>query len=122
MAHFVKVENGIVTDGIVADQDVIDSGLFGNPSLWIQTSYNTHGNVHYGPDGKPDGGVALRGNYASVGYRYIKSLDVFVAPKPYTSWDLNRNTYLWEPPIPFPNDGNNYYWDEPTVSWVLAEQ
>ena len=60
MSHFAKVEDGVVTDVLVISQDVIDTGLFGEPSLWVQTSYNTHGGVHYGPDGKPDGGVALR--------------------------------------------------------------
>jgi hypothetical protein len=41
MAHFAKVENGIVTQVIVAGQDVIDSNIFGEG--WVQTSYNTHG-------------------------------------------------------------------------------
>jgi hypothetical protein len=38
MSHFAKVENGIVTDVTVAEQDFIDSGALGDPSLWVQTS------------------------------------------------------------------------------------
>ena len=120
MAHFVKVENGIVVQGIVADQDVIDSGLFGDPSLWVQTSYNTHGNIHVGPDGLPDGGVALRGNYAGVGDIYDAVNDVFYTQKPLESWVLNQNTWRWEAPIPYPTDGKEYTWDEPSLTWVLV--
>jgi len=47
MAHFAKIdENNKVTQVIVAEQDVINTGLFGDPASWIQTSYNTHGGVH----------------------------------------------------------------------------
>ena len=48
MAHYAKIENGIVTQVIVAEQDFIDSGVAGDPSTWIQTSYNTHAGVHAG--------------------------------------------------------------------------
>ena len=105
MAHFAKVENGIVTQVIVAEQDFIDSGAVGSPSQWVQTSYNTRGGVHYGQDGNPDGGVALRGNYAGVGYTYDSAHDVFYAPQPTSpgDWVLNTTTWLWEdqtPPTP----------------------
>jgi hypothetical protein len=109
MSHFAKVENGIVTQVIVAEQDVIDSGAFG--AGWIQTSYNTHGNQH--PENRP-----LRGNYAGIGYTYDQANDVFYAPQPYPSWTLNQTTWLWEAPIPYPADSKRYYWDEPTTSWV----
>lgn len=109
MSHFAKVENGIVTQVIVAEQDVIDSGLFGDG--WVQTSYNTVGGQH--PDGKP-----LRKNYAGIGHIYDITQDAFYAPKPYPSWTLNENTCLWNPPIPMPNDGDRYTWDEQTTSWV----
>lgn len=116
MAHFAKVENGTVTQVIVADQEFIDSGVVG--SGWVQTSYNTHGGVHYGPDGKPDGGVALRKNYAVVGGVYDVTRDAFYAPRPYPSWTLNEQTCWWEPPIPMPTDGY-YKWDEASRSWVM---
>jgi hypothetical protein len=118
MSHFAKVENGIVTEVIVADQEVIDSGLFGDPSSWVQTSYNTLANVHYGPDRKPDGGVPLRGNYALMGSTYDQENDVFYAQPVFPSWKLNRTTWSWEAPTPYPADDKNYYWDEPTTSWV----
>ena len=115
MAHFAKVENGIVTQVIVAGQDVIDSGLFGEPSSWVQTSYNTRGGVHYGQDGQPDGGEALRMNYAGIGYTYNGI--GFAAPQPYPSWTLDQATYLWNPPTPMPVDNKKYQWDETTTSW-----
>ena len=118
MAHFAKVENGIVTQVIVAGQDVIDSGLFGEPSSWVQTSYNTRGGVHYGQDNQPDGGVALRANYAGIGYTYDAQNDVFYAPQPYPSWTISAPTWVWQSPTPYPTDGKLYTWDEATLSWV----
>lgn len=117
MSHFAKVINGLVEDVIVAEQDVIDSGLFGDPSLWIQTSYNTYGNVHLGPDRKPDGGIALRGNYASAGSIYDATNDVFYGPQPFNGWLLNESTWLWEPPTPRPL-GGRWKWDNATEQWV----
>ena len=116
MSHFAKVENGIVKEVIVAEQDFINTGVVGDPALWVQTSYNTRGGVHYGQDGQPDGGIALRMNYAGIGYNYDGI--GFYAPQPYPSWTLDPNTYLWQPPVPYPNDGKLYTWDEATQSWV----
>ena len=116
MSHFAKVESGIVTQVIVADQDVIDSGMFG--SGWVQTSYNTSGGVHYGKDGQPDGGVALRKNYAGIGYSYDVVRDAFISPKPYSSWTLVEQTCQWTAPIPMPTDDKRYTWDEATLAWV----
>lgn len=99
MAHFAQIENGVVTSVIVAEQDFIDSGLVGDPSSWVQTSYNTRGNVHYNQNNEPDGGVALRGNYAGTGYIYDVTNDVFYEPQPDFDWTLNKNTWLWEAPL-----------------------
>lgn len=118
MAHFAKVENGTVTQVIVADQDFIDSGAVGDPASWVQTSYNTRGGVHYGQDGNPDGGVALRKNYAGIGYTYDAQRDAFIPPKPFDSWVLVDESALWEAPTPMPTDGKRYTWDEATTSWV----
>ena len=123
MAHFAKVENGIVTQVLVIEQDEIDTGNWGDPGSWVQTSYNTRGGVHYGPDGKPDGGVALRKNYAGIGDTYDATLDAFYMPQPYPSWSLNFDTCLWEAPVPKPEPvpGSDYrwIWDEATQSWVI---
>ena len=84
MSHFAKINNdGIVQRVIVADQDFIDSGVVGDAINWVQTSYNTRGGVHYAPNShEPDGGVALRKNYAGKGYTYDSDKDAFIAPKP----------------------------------------
>ena len=112
MSHFALVnEQGIVEQVIVAEQDVIDSGLFGNPSSWVQTSYNTHGGQH------PEG-CALRKNYAGVGFTYDSTRDAFIAPKPFASWLLNEEKCIWESPIPYPNDKKIYNWDETVLNWV----
>lgn len=111
MAHFAKVEGGIVTEVIVAEQDVIDTGLFGDPASWVQTSYNTHGGQH--PEGRP-----LRKNFAGIGFVYDVGRDAFIPPRPFPSWVLNEDTCLWECPVPYPQDGALYVWDEQTTSWV----
>lgn len=117
MSHFARVIDGLVTEVLVIEQDVINTGLFGDPSLWLQTSYNTRGGVHYGPDGQPDG-PGFRKNYAGVGFAYDALLDAFIPPKPYPSWLLDTQTCLWEAPVPYPNNGKLYAWDEQTLSWV----
>lgn len=116
MSHFAQIDtDNIVIQVIVAEQDFIDSGLVGEPSRWIQTSYNTHGGQH--PEGRP-----LRKNYAGIGYSYDPVLDAFIPPKPFESWVLNEETGLWGPPIPYPSDGNVYEWDESTASWVATDK
>ena len=113
MSHFAQIdENNIVTQVIVIEQDVVDTGLFGDPASWIQTSYNTSGGVHL------LGGTPLRKNYAGIGYTYDNTRDAFIPPKPYNSWVLNEDTCLWEAPTPMPTDGKIYNWDEATTSWV----
>ena len=112
MAHFAKVENGIVTEVLVIDQDVIDTGLFGDPALWVQTSYNTHGGQH--PEGRP-----LRKNYAGIGFTYDAERDAFYAPQPFPSWVLDEDTCYWIAPVLYPTDGEPYAWDEDAQAWVL---
>ena len=117
MSHFAEVKNGIVTQVIVAEQDFINT--LPNPNEWIQTSYNTRENVHYGQNNEPDGGVALRGNYAGIDYIYDAQNDVFYPPKPMPSWVLNTLKWKWVPPTVYPDDGKDYIWNESTVSWEL---
>jgi len=129
MSHFAKVENGIVVEVIVAEQDFIDSGVVGNPEDWVQTSYNTRGNVHYKFDEEtkkmvPSGGIALRGNYAGIGSTYNKTVDVFYGPQTFSSWNLNTSTWTWEAPVPSPtlNEGEFAYWDENSLSWKIDKE
>ena len=125
MAHFALVQNGLVTDVVVADQDFINTGALGDPANWVQTSYNTYGGVHYVPNSDPrvpseDQSKAINKNYAGIGYSWDGI--GFAAPQPYPSWTLNPDTYLWEAPVPYPQDGKVYTWDEATQSWVEVPQ
>jgi hypothetical protein len=120
MSHYAKVINGIVQQVIVAEADFFKTFVDTTPGEWIQTSYNSRGNVHYLPNSNtPSGEPALRGNYAGVGFIYNKQNDVFYAPQPFNSWELNKNTWLWEAPIPYPTDNKLYSWDEATKTWAV---
>ena len=119
MAHFAQLdENNVVTQVIVvANAECLDANgvekesigtafcekLFGG--TWKQTSYN--GNI--------------RKNYAGIGYTYDPQRDAFIPPKPFASWVLNEETCLWEAPIPMPEDGKQYMWDESTLSWIEVQ-
>jgi hypothetical protein len=122
MGHFAKVIDGIVETVLVADQNFIDSGAVGDANNWVQTSYNTRGGIHYAPNSnEPDGGIALRKNYAGIGYTYDKVRDAFIAQKPYSSWLLDEDTCQWVPPVADPMDGKGpYKWDEDVENWVKA--
>jgi len=111
MAHFAKVVDGIVEQVIVADtKEWCEENLGGT---WVQTSYNTIGNQH--PEGRP-----LHKNYAGIGYSWDGT--GFAAPKPFDSWVLNPETYLWNAPTPMPvEEGKVFTWNEPTLSWVEVE-
>jgi hypothetical protein len=120
MSHYAKVNNGIVEQVIVADADFFTNGHFvdTSPGEWIQTSYNTHGGIHYGQDWQPDGGIALRGNYAGIGMIYDSVNDVFYTKQPFPSWTLNNTTWIWEAPSAYPNNGKTYVWNESTLNWT----
>ena len=127
MSHFAKVENGIVTTVIVADQSFVD----GQAGTWVQTSYNTRGGKHYDQDGNEDSIAPLRKNYVGIGSTYDLTRDAFYAPKPYASWTLNETTCQWNPPVAFPghrevhinpSDGKMYHWNEKTIDWDLVEE
>lgn len=123
MSHFAYVPNivdgkGIVEQVIRIDQETLNTGAWGNPNDWVQTSYNSFGGVHYGDDGKPDGGEALRANYAGIGDIYDSVNDVFYVPQPYPSWLISAPTWQWQAPISMPQDGKRYYWDEAALNWA----
>lgn len=125
MAHFAQLdENNIVLQVIVVGNDTINNlpfpesepvgvafckSLFGQDTNWAQTSYNAN----------------FRYNYAGIGFTFDATPapnGAFISPKPYPSWLLSTNTYQWEPPVPYPNDGKMYYWDEAAQSWVLVPE
>lgn len=110
MAHYAFLdENNIVTEVIVGiDETELIEGK--DPETWygefrgqrcVRTSYNAN----------------IRKHYAGIGYSYYEELDAFIPPKPFESWILNQETYLWEAPVTMPTEGR-YSWDEDSVSWI----
>jgi len=117
MAHYVKVIDNVVQEGIVAEQDFIDK--LPDKDKWIQTSYNTHNGVHI------LGGTPLRGNYAGIGMHYNPEKDYFYHDKPLdidgavcTSWVFKEEDFAWHAPTTYPTDGKFYKWRESDRSWV----
>ena len=123
MAHFAEINlDNIVQRVLVIDQETVNTGAWGSPDNWIQTSYNTRGGVHYAPNSNtPDDGVPLRKNYAGVGYTYDQTRDAFIAPKPYPSWTLVEESCQWQAPVAYPDDGKRYSWDEDITNWKEQE-
>ena len=116
MSHFAKLDNNnivvFVTKGRQEDDGKEAELSARTGDTYKQTSYNTHGGVH------TLGGTPLRKNYAGIGYTYDEARDAFIPPKPFDSWVLNENTCLWDAPVPYPNDGAFYTWDEDEQKWV----
>jgi hypothetical protein len=113
-----SVVNEVLKDSNGVEQESIGvqflKTLYNEPnSVWVQTSYNTHGGVH------SNGGIPFRKNHASIGYTYDEQRDAFIPIKPYDSWILNETTCLWDAPIPKPDNENKYTWNEETLSWTL---
>ena len=116
MAHFAELdENGVVMRVIVVsnsdclDRDGQESETVGTlfcqnllGGNWKKTSYN----------------ASIRKNYAGAGYSYDEKLDAFIPIKPFDSWVLNTLTCQWDSPVPYPNDGKFYQWNEPTKTWI----
>ncbi len=133
MAHYAFLDEKNIVTEVVAGKDEGELIEGKDPETWYgefrgqvckRTSYNTTGGIHYF-NGKPDNGVALRKNYAGIGFTYDPDRDAFIPPKPYDSFVLDEPTCTWEPPIPYPPDGISpdglglYEWNEETVSWRL---
>ena len=126
MAHYAKIENGIVVQVMVSEQQDIDL-ISNKDNIWIQTSYNTRGGIHYDfntNEPSENQNKALRKNYAGIGYTYDEVRDAFISPKPFESWVLDENSCCWKSPVNHPNDGNFYKWNEQTLSWeqIIIEQ
>lgn len=119
MAHFAELNTDnqvirvlVVNDDYLKDEDgneVEELGIAHMEAVhggkWVQTSYNNN----------------IRVRYAGIGYTYDEDLDAFILPKPYPSWVLNNSTADWDPPIPYPNDENQYEWNEEDQEWILIE-
>ena len=119
MAHYAFLDtNNIVTEVIVG-KDEGEQGIDWEQHYCAfrsqtckRTSYNTHGGVHNG------GGTPFRKNYAGIGYTYDTTRDAFIPPQPYASWVLDETSCLWQAPVPMPDDGQLYAWDEDAGDWV----
>jgi len=129
MAHYAFLnENNIVEEVIVGvDEDNLSELPEGFSSWeeWYEnfegktckrTSYNTLHNEHL------LGGTPFRGNYAGVGGTYDPVNDVFIIPKPHDSWILDETNWSWHAPIAYPDDGQDYIWNEETTSWDLINE
>jgi hypothetical protein len=111
MSHYAKIENGLVTQVIVAEAEFFDTFIDLSPGEWLQTSYNTYAGEH------TLGGTPLRKNYASIGFTYDATRDAFIPTKPYASWTLNNTTCRWDCPVAYPDDDKEYTWNETDQTW-----
>ena len=119
MAHYALLnDKNIVVQVIVGKDESEGDGIWesfykAETGLTCKrTSYNTYGGVHR------EGGTPFRKNYASVGFCYDPTFDAFIPPKPFPSWKLNYDTFLWDTPVEKPTDGKIYHWDENNVQWI----
>jgi len=113
MAHFAKLGVGNIIERVeVVSNDIATNEqagvdflntLYGTRDTWKQTSYNG----------------TIRKNFAGVGYSYDQTRDAFIPPKPFTSWTLDEDTCLWKAPVAYPDDGQEYTWNETTKQWDL---
>jgi|SaaInlStandDraft_4_1057021.scaffolds.fasta_scaffold50972_2 hypothetical protein len=115
MAHFAKIDQGKVTQVIVAKKSFFDTFVDSTPGKWLQCSFNTIEGEHIN-DGTP-----LRGNFPGVGFEYNIDLDAFIPPKRYNSWSLNETKFIYEAPIEKPEDVVSQ-WNEETQVWDIKEE
>jgi hypothetical protein len=121
MANFAQLNSKNIVERVLTVNDndaptesegiVFLQSLYGSNEDWKQTSYNTYGGEH------KLGGTPLRKNYAGIGFMYDAEKDAFIPPQPYPAWTLNEETCLWEAPVPYPDDGNMYEWNETNQQW-----
>jgi len=102
MAHWAKVKSGKVVKVISADESFFETFVDDSPGRWIETFKDRSQRVHF----------------AGIGYNYDATADVFYPTSPFSSWTLNTTSYVWEPPVAYPTDGEKYVWNEETTSWV----
>jgi hypothetical protein len=124
MAHFAKLnaENYVIFVTVARNEDEHRELEISaeNGQKYRRTSYNTRGGIHYQSDNNTpslDQSKAFRKNYAGIGYYYDSIRDAFIPLKPFPSWTLNEQSCLWQSPIPYPNDGKMYTWNEEIGNW-----
>ena len=111
MAHYAFLDdNNVVTEVIVGrDEDDLVEGVTSWEDYYgalrgqtcVRTSYNSN----------------IRFNYAGIGFTYDEARNAFIPPKPFESWVLDEDTCLWIAPVPMPEDGGDYVWNEESQTW-----
>ena len=109
MAHYAYLdENNIVVAVTVGkDENELIDGLDTETYYALNTPYTVKRTSYNGK---------IRKQYAGIGYTYDPIADVFIAPSPFPSWILDDN-HDWVAPIPYPNDGLIYVWNEEDQDW-----
>ena len=101
MAYWAKINSGKVVNVIKADESFFETFIDDSPGKWIETFKDRSQRVHF----------------AGLGYNYDAKADVFYPDSPFASWILNTKTYIWEPPVEYPDDDKKYEWNESSKSW-----
>lgn len=47
--------------------------------------------------------------------------NIFISPRPFPSWSINKNKKIWEAPQKMPQDNNFYVWNEDILNWEKIE-
>ena len=120
MAHFAELdENNKVLRVCVVDDAYVPSDMHVDGEIWCQnfwggkwkqTSYTRN----------------FRKQYATIDGTYDEGRDAFIDPRPtgiygevFNSWVYNEVTGDWDPPTPYPDDGELYSWNEETITWEI---
>ena len=100
MAHFAQLDaNNIVLQVIVVNNEMLldenqqenesigiafCKSLFGDNTIWVQTSYNNN----------------FRKHYAAIGYSYDLQRNAFIAPRPEVGddWYVDEELCVWRSP------------------------
>ena len=118
MAYFAKLDeiNTVVEIQVVNDQECLNENGVVSEEKGVNFLQSLFGGIW-----KMTAHDGFRKNYAHIGGVYDPARNAFIPIKPHPSWILVEATCQWEPPTPHPNDGKNYYWDEATISWAVAQ-
>ena len=115
MAHFAKIEDGIVVRvSVINNNDITDENGVEQESLGIAFCNKLHGEAHWVQTSYNNN---FRKQYAGKGHSYDADKDKFIQPQPFPSWSLGENDD-WKAPS-YPDDflDKSYVWDEDTTSW-----
>ena len=134
MAYFAELDsNNVVLRTILINNDVINNAneldgeaegiahckeMFGQDTIWKQTSVNTRYGIHFDQYHNPDDKPAIRGNFAVEGMIYDETLDAFYfKDSPYPSWVFDDKAFAWKAPVERPNYDTFHKWNEKQGVW-----